>query len=65
MKAIMLVPGVAFDLNNNRTGYGGGFYDRYLSNHTVYKIALCFKEQIFEVLPTEDFDIKMDEIITD
>lgn len=65
VNAIMLVPGVAFDLNNNRTGYGGGFYDRYLSNHAIYKIAICFKEQIFGELPVEDFDIKMDEIITD
>ncbi|MBQ4068988.1 MAG: 5-formyltetrahydrofolate cyclo-ligase [Lachnospiraceae bacterium] len=62
---LMLVPGVAFDLNNNRTGYGGGFYDKYLSRHTVHTIAICFKEQIFEQIPIDEYDIKMNKVITD
>jgi 5-formyltetrahydrofolate cyclo-ligase len=62
---LMIVPGVAFDKNKNRTGYGGGFYDKYLSLHNVYKLAICFKEQIIDQVPTDKYDIKMDNVITD
>ncbi len=62
---VMIVPGVAFDRSNNRLGYGGGFYDRYLSIHKIYTIAICFKEQLLDEICTEEYDIKMDEVITD
>ena len=64
-KTLMIVPGVAFDKENNRLGYGGGFYDKYLSVHNVYKMGICFKEQLFDSICTEKYDIKMDEVITD
>lgn len=62
---LILVPGVAFDFDCNRMGYGGGFYDRFLSESTGCKIALSYDLQILEKLPTEDHDIKMDMIITE
>lgn len=40
---IIIVPGVAFDINGNRTGYGKGYYDRYLSKHS----SLIKSEQHF------------------
>ena len=38
-KALMILPGVAFDRERHRVGYGGGFYDRYLSQHKQHPTA--------------------------
>ena len=59
---LILVPGMAFDLNGNRLGRGKGFYDRFLPNTKAHKIGICFKFQIVERVPTEEFDVKMDEV---
>lgn len=61
---IIIVPGVAFDRNLNRLGFGKGYYDKYLSHKDIYKIGICFNEQLLDTLPTDSFDIKMDLIIT-
>ena len=61
----MIVPGVCFDKNNNRLGYGKGYYDKYLSRkHYFKKVALAFSETIIDELPSTENDIVMDEIIT-
>lgn len=63
---IMIVPGICFDRQNNRIGFGGGYYDKYLSkNRDIFKIGICFREQITEKIETNETDIKMDIIITD
>lgn len=59
--ALVLMPGLAFDREGHRIGYGGGFYDRFLAaepNHPT--IALCYPFQIVDDLPTEEFDIPVD-----
>ena len=61
----VIVPGVAFDKNCNRIGMGGGFYDRFLKLTHAKKIALAFDFQITENLPTENFDVAVDMIITE
>ncbi len=64
--ALMIMPGMAFDRENHRIGYGGGFYDRYLEReNTHYKIALAYHFQIFEQIPYELHDICPDMIISD
>lgn len=66
-KVLILMPGLAFDKNRNRIGYGGGFYDKYLSSHSAtefVKIALCFDFQIYDEIPTEPHDEKMDQILS-
>ena len=56
--ALMIMPGVAFDLSGHRIGYGGGFYDRYLEKHVeLTTMALAFEDQIFDTLPAEEHDI--------
>jgi 5-formyltetrahydrofolate cyclo-ligase len=60
---IVLVPGVAFDIEGNRLGRGKGYYDSLLSNTRVYKIGVCFEFQILEKVATSSHDIKMDKII--
>jgi len=63
---MIILPGLAFDKKGGRLGYGGGFYDRYLTQvkgNTV-KAALAYNFQIIEKVPTEEFDVPIDYIIT-
>lgn len=60
----MLVPGLAFDKDRNRLGYGGGFYDKYLDSHKeIQTAALGYTFQLVEKIPAELHDKKMDYII--
>lgn len=64
--ALLIMPGVAFDEQCNRIGYGGGFYDRYLSSHeAAVKIALAYELQVVRQLDAEVFDVKPDIVITE
>lgn len=61
---VIIVPGMGFDHNGNRLGRGKGYYDRFLSSVSeVYKIGVCFDFQKVILVPTDENDIKMDEII--
>ena len=62
---VMIVPGVAFDEDGNRYGYGAGMYDRYLQVHPVRKVALAFEDQLTEGLEIDDEDVPMDVLITE
>ncbi len=61
---LMIIPGVAFDKEKNRLGRGRGFYDRLLKTVNATKIGVCFDFQVVEQVPTEDFDVKMDVVIS-
>lgn len=60
---MVIVPGVAFDRQNNRMGRGRGFYDRILSATNAFKVGVAYKCQMFEQIPTCDNDIPMDTIV--
>lgn len=64
---LIIMPGLAFDKQGNRLGYGGGYYDKFLSNNkiNVKKIALAYDFQILDKVPSEEHDIKVDSIITE
>ncbi len=66
---VLLIPLLAFDKELNRLGYGGGFYDRYLSNvpnnKKIIKIGLGFSFQKIDKLPTSQHDKKLDYVITE
>ena len=66
---ILLVPLVGYDNNLNRLGYGGGFYDRYIEKiekiKKVIKIGLAFSCQKIKNIPTNQYDKKLDFIITE
>ena len=64
---MIITPGVVFDKDNYRVGYGGGFYDKFFSikNLKAKKIGVCYKEQIMDKVPREDYDIPVDYIIHD
>jgi len=66
----MLVPLLAFDKNNNRLGYGKGFYDRFLNKFLKIKkniitIGIAFSFQKYNKLPVSNLDIKLDYILTE
>ena len=60
-----IIPGLLFDKNNNRLGYGKGYYDKFLENRNIYKIGICFSKFLVDSLVTDKYDIKMDEVITE
>ena len=63
---LIIVPGVAFDRDGYRIGYGGGYYDRFLSKlDHVTKISLAFDMQLIPKVPHESFDIAVNYIITE
>ena len=65
-KALIIMPGVAFDRNKNRIGYGKGFYDSYLTLHSQFDtITLAFDCQIVESIQTESHDIIPHYLITE
>ena len=62
--ALVLMPGLAFDRQGHRIGYGGGFYDRFLAREPHHPtLALCYEFQVQEALQTEEFDIPVDTVI--
>jgi len=67
---VMLVPLLAFDQQNNRLGYGKGFYDKYLNKFLKNKkkittIGIAFSFQKYNKLPTSNLDIKLNYILTE
>ncbi len=62
---LYLLPGVAFDRNGGRLGYGKGFYDRLLSRCTAPRFGVSFAEQIVDSVPLTERDILVDGVITD
>ena len=59
--ALVLMPGLAFDPQGHRIGYGGGFYDRFLENEPNHPtLALCYDFQMLPHLETEEHDIPVD-----
>lgn len=62
--ALVLMPGMAFDREGHRIGYGGGFYDKFLAqepNHPT--VALCYDFQMLPHLETEEYDIPVDLVL--
>jgi len=62
--ALVLMPGLVFDPQGHRIGYGGGFYDKFLSREPEHPtIALCYEFQMVDALQTEEFDIPVDQVL--
>ena len=62
---LSLVPGLSFDENKNRLGYGGGYYDKYLANSKTISIGL-FAEIVHSIeIPTDETDVSLDYILTE
>lgn len=62
---ILFIPGLAFGIGCERLGRGGGYFDRFLLDSNGLKVGLAYEFQVFDSLPVQKHDIKMDMIITD
>lgn len=64
---IVVVPGIAFDVQGNRLGYGKGYYDKVLAEikGRSFLAAIAYNMQIVKTLPEEGHDVKMDMIFTE
>ncbi|MCD8082669.1 MAG: 5-formyltetrahydrofolate cyclo-ligase, partial [Clostridiales bacterium] len=61
----VVTPGLAFGRDGSRIGYGGGYYDRFFAEEPDHlRIAIAYPFQVLETLPCEDWDRKMDRILT-
>ena len=64
--ALVFVPGLAFDSQGNRMGYGKGYYDRYFARYPgCRKVGVCYGMQRIPQAPCGEFDIPMDMVITE
>lgn len=61
---LVLIPGMAFDLQGNRLGRGRGFYDRILATASGVKCGVAYDFQLQEKIPTEPHDAKVNFIVT-
>ena len=61
----VIVPTVAISKSGTRLGYGHGYYDKFLADKSVTKIALTYSKQIVKSIPSSDYDIKMDWVVSE
>lgn len=62
---LFVVPGLAFDRDNHRLGFGAGYYDRLLASLSAMRIGLAYRFQIVDTLPRAEHDIAMDRVVTE
>ena len=61
---LVLVPGVAFDRQGGRLGFGGGYYDRFLPTTPALRVGVTYDECLADVLPCGEHDQRVDWIVT-
>ena len=62
---LVIVPGVVFDKENHRIGYGKGYYDKFMKDIKAKKIRLAFDLQLLQIIPKDEWDIRLDKVITE
>lgn len=63
---LVVVPGIVFDMEGYRVGYGGGYYDRFLKDlRESNTLSLCYDFQLIETLPRDDYDIAVNHVLTE
>jgi 5-formyltetrahydrofolate cyclo-ligase len=64
---LVLVPGVAFDSSGNRIGFGAGYYDRFMKRlqSGAAKVAIAYSFQVVDFVPSDEYDIPVDYIVTE
>jgi len=64
-RSLILVPGLAFDKEGFRLGYGKGYYDRYLAKHPAVTVGLCFADCVKDTLPRGEYDLAVKHLVTE
>ena len=64
-KCVCVVPGLAFDRTGYRLGYGGGYYDRFLSVNNIISVGICYFRFIADKLPLDKYDKNVDFLVTE
>ncbi len=62
---LCIVPALSFDKFGNRIGYGGGYYDKFLTDNNVNAVGICRDKQLSDTLPAEEYDVKIKTIVTE
>lgn len=63
---VVIVPGVVFDKQGNRIGYGAGYYDRFLANDSsLFKLAIGYSMQVIDAVPVDEHDIPVDAFVSE
>lgn len=62
---ICIIPAVVYDKKGYRIGYGGGYYDRYLSSFKGTKVGVEYHEYIVGTVPHGRFDLAVDVLISE
>lgn len=62
---LALVPGLAFDRNGWRLGYGGGYFDRFLKEFTGVSLGVTFEELLLEHIPHDAHDMPMQWLVSE
>ncbi len=63
--SLCVVPGLGYDLNGNRIGFGRGYYDRFLEHYDGISAGVCFDDFVYDTLPHDNTDIRVDMIATE
>lgn len=62
---LVLVPGLAFDPQGRRLGFGGGYYDRFLGRVQATKVGITYRCLLLPEVPEEPHDVRMDLVVTE
>jgi 5-formyltetrahydrofolate cyclo-ligase len=63
---LIFVPGIVFDINGYRVGYGKGYYDRWLEGTDILKrVGLAFEVQLIDKIPNGQYDLPVGRILTE
>lgn len=62
---LIIIPGIGFDKQGNRIGFGYGYYDRLMKKTDCPVVALAYEFQIVQSIPGENHDVKVNKIITE
>lgn len=62
---LVIVPGLAYDRQGARLGFGKGCYDGFLRDIRAVKVGLCYDFQLVGSLPTDTHDVPVDYILTE